>query len=100
MNQQPRDASPLDTNDNINVPVSQLGVTRANSPFEDLLDSKRVKLNRSRLPWLKGHEPEGLFLSNPVLEETRLQLLEWSKDVKTVLSTVVNSDHNVSFPDS
>ena len=41
-NQRPRDASPSDTNDNINVPVSQLGITRANSPFEDLLDSKRV----------------------------------------------------------
>ena len=99
-NQRPRDASPSDTNDNINVPVSQLNIIRANSPFEDLLDSKWVKLNRSRLPWLKGRDPEGLFLSNPVLEETRLQLLEWSKDVKTVLSTVVNSDHNVSFPDS
>ncbi|KIL56348.1 hypothetical protein M378DRAFT_62550, partial [Amanita muscaria Koide BX008] len=49
--------------------------------------------------WLKDDIDSTARLS-PLLRQTRLQLLEWSKDPKAILTSILNSSGHVSFPES
>ncbi|KAJ7461001.1 hypothetical protein B0H11DRAFT_2241977 [Mycena galericulata] len=72
--------------------------SRSASPDDDS-SSKRRRVDDSKLPWVVED-----FLIEPTLRpeliQTRSQLLEFAKDHKHVLNTIVNSTRHISFPES
>ncbi|KAJ6610712.1 hypothetical protein B0H10DRAFT_1811192, partial [Mycena sp. CBHHK59/15] len=63
--------------------------------------SRRRKLNDALLPWVvEDFIIEQTGRLSPELARTREQLIEFSKDVKYVLSTILNSTLHISFPES
>ncbi|KAJ7117926.1 hypothetical protein C8R43DRAFT_901737 [Mycena crocata] len=72
--------------------------SRSGSP-DDRSGSKRYKVDHSKLPWLVGEAIVQPTLT-PELTKTRDQLIEYAKNPKYILSTVLNSAHHVAFPES
>lgn len=71
---------------------------RSRSPLDDSTDVKRVEFDKAELPWLV--EDESCEPLSPLLEKTRKQLLEWAKDPRAVVTSIINSPRHVSFPES
>jgi hypothetical protein len=60
---------------------------------------KRRRVDDSKLPWVVDDYLFEAALS-PNLAKTRSQLIEFSRDVKYVLGTILNSTRHISFPES
>ncbi|KIL58036.1 hypothetical protein M378DRAFT_87058 [Amanita muscaria Koide BX008] len=74
-------------------------LVRALSPQGDEPGIKRVKLDERFLPWTILDNDAEDRLGGP-LNQTRLQLAEFQKDPRSVLNSLLNSTHRVSFPES
>ncbi|KAM6500136.1 hypothetical protein JOM56_003150 [Amanita muscaria] len=72
---------------------------RGLSPQTDDAAVKRIKIDERFLPWaVNDADAEGRLGES--LNQTRLQLAEYQKDPRSVLNSVLNSLHRVSFPES
>ncbi|KAF8326469.1 hypothetical protein F5887DRAFT_838926, partial [Amanita rubescens] len=56
------------------------------------------KFDKTELPWLI--EDETCEPLSALLQKTRKQFLEWSKDPRAVITSIVNLPRHVSFPES
>ncbi|KIL54271.1 hypothetical protein M378DRAFT_63633, partial [Amanita muscaria Koide BX008] len=87
---------------NAQIPRAQTPPTRsfvrAASPSDDF-NIKRVKLDEQFLPWVSADSDAEQRLGEN-LNRTRLQLAEFQKDPRTVLNSVLNATHRISFPES
>ncbi|KAJ7439124.1 hypothetical protein FB451DRAFT_1059881 [Mycena latifolia] len=71
---------------------------RSPSPIDES-NSKRQKVDDAMLPWVVEDYIIESSLS-PELQKTRSQLLEFAKDPKYVLRTILNSTSHIAFPES
>ncbi|KAJ6541789.1 hypothetical protein B0H19DRAFT_958387 [Mycena capillaripes] len=77
---------------------SQSEHSRSPSPHGES-GSKWRRIDDSKLPWVvDNYILEGTL--SPALAKTRAQLIEFSRDPKYVLGTILNSTGHISFPES